>query len=181
MSKILRESLIRKNRHMYTSALKAVERVMGEEFQRSEKFRKIRSMILTVGNEIARSVETELDQYAIVVKDGAAPMVTSASEFIKSLLPQIKFESRQNMDGGFVPTMTIAVKDGDADLSLLIEVLGCGMVVKHGGKSVFEVCGVRDCSKIIPVLEQFMQRVPNPLSYRQWVQDVYDGYRDGVN
>jgi len=179
MSKILKESLIRKNRHMYTSALKAIERVMGDRFQEGEDFKKIRSMILTVGNEISRSIDTEIDQYAIVVKDGAAPRVTSASEFIKSLLPRVKFTSRQNTDGTRVPSMVIETKDDGLDLSLLREVLGCGMVVRKGSAKVFEVCGARDCSQIIPIFEQFMQKVPNPLSYRQWVNDVYEGYRNG--
>jgi len=177
MNKILKDSLIRKNKHVYTNALKAIENVMGEDFTNTNKFRKIRSIILTVGNEVSRSIDTELDQYACVMREGVAPVAICAGEYIKSLLPNIKFERKAFAGGEFQPTMTIVAKNADDDLSLLREILGCGIVFREKGLSVCQTCGVRDCMKVIPILNQFMFKLSSNGSYVKWVEDVQKSYR----
>jgi hypothetical protein len=178
MNKILKDSLIRKNRHLYTNALRAVENIMPQEFQATEQFKKIRSVILTVGNEIGRSIETELDQYAIVMLDGDAPTQICASEYIKSLLPQVKFTTKVGTEGS-LPIVTIVAREDADDLSLLREILECGAVSRVQGRSVCEVIGVRDCLRILPIFERFMNKLPNNNSYHKWVTAVLDGYRCG--
>lgn len=188
MSKVLKDSLIRKNRHMYKTALNAIERVMGKDFRFTEQFNAVRNLILNTGNEIERSISSELDQYAIVLKDGATPAKISAGEYVLSLLPNIEFSRIENEDHS-VPTMKMTLSRYDSEthrheegnLSLLREILGCGIAAKDKKMNpVFEVVGVADCLKVIPVMTEVIRKAPPKYrqAYNQWVQGVYSDYRE---
>lgn len=179
MSKVLKDSLVRKNRHMFKTALNAVERVMGQDFRETEKFNAIRNLILNAGNEIERSIKSELDQYAIVLKDGSPPAATTAGEYIRQVLPNIEF-SRVDSVRGNVPRMKIKLCDKDGDLSLLREILNCGIVsCDRQGYPVFDAVGVADCLKLIPVMNEVLYNAPPKYRqiYNQWVQGVYSDYK----
>jgi len=176
MNKVLKDSLVRKNRQMYKTALRAIERVMGPEFTRSDKFSAIRSTILTAGNEVERSISTEVDQYAIVLKDGETPAAVSASEYIISMVPQIKF-GLEVQAGGSVPFLRLISKDVKEDLSLLREIFGAGIVSRQNGYPLFEVRGTTDCMKVKPVMDEIMKRLKNPSDYVEWVESLYALYR----
>lgn len=171
MNKVLKDSLVRKNRQMYKTALRAVERVLGNEFTKTPKFAAIRSMILTAGNEIERSILTEVDQYAIVLKDGEAPAAVSASEYIMSMVPKIKF-GLENRSSGTVPFLRLISNNENEDLSLLREIFGAGLVSRHNGYPLFEVRGTVDCMKIKPVMDEIMKRLHNPRDYTEWVESL---------
>ena len=175
MNKVLKDSLIRKNRQMYKSALRAIERVMGNEFIRSKEFAAIRNMILTAGNEIERSISTELEQYATVLKDGESPKAVSASEYILSLVPDIKFGIEQTEDTR-TPFLRLVAKDEREDLSLLREIFDVGIVSRQNGYPRFEVRGIQDCMTVKPVMDEIMKRFHHPADYIEWTQSLFALY-----
>jgi len=178
MNKILKDSLVRKNRQMYKSALRAIERVMGSGFVGGKQFTAIRSMILTAGNEIERSISTEVDQYAIALKDGAAPAAISTSEYIISMVPNIKFGLDQRKQG-VVPFLKLVAKDENEDLSLLREIFEAGIVSRENGYPLFEVRGIADCMKVKPVMDEIMKRLQSPQDYTDWAGSLYNLYSVG--
>jgi hypothetical protein len=177
MNKVLEDSLLRKNKQVYKSALNAVERVMGRDFTSSREFRAIRNMILTVGNEVERSIKTELDQYAIVVKDGPEPAAISASEYILSLVPELKFgiDVREH---GEVPFIKLKARQENDNFDLVREILGRGIIARANNYQVFEVRGVSDCLEVLPILTQIMARFGHSQEFGGWVQKVYSLYQD---
>lgn len=175
MNKVIKDSLVRKNRQMYKGALRAIEKVMGTQFQRGDQFAAMRSMILTIGNEIERSITAEVDQYAIVLKDGDAPAAVSTSEYIISMVPQIRFGLEQGCEGN-VPFVRLISRDADEDLSLLREILGAGIVLRHHGYPTYEARGIADCMKIKPVLDEVMKRLQSPPDYLEWVKSLFTLY-----
>jgi len=175
MNKVLKDSLVRKNRQMYKTALRAIEKVMGPGFVGNKQFTAMRSMILTAGNEIERSIKTEVDQYVIVLKDGETPVAVSTSEYIISMVPQIKFGIDQRL-GKIVPFLKLVSQDEEEDLSLLREIFETGIVSRQNGYPCFEVRGTVDCMQAKPVMDEIMKRLQNPPDYVEWVESLHALY-----
>ncbi len=172
---VLRRSLERRIRHVFTTALKEIERNCPGTTQTSG-WGVARNNILTVGNDASRATVAELNDYVIHQKGIS---IDKSNDDIKIHLEKSGLTLFQNIEFLEDPIgfRVYASTDNKKTLEQLRNHIDSGIIYFSDPHFVYYIRGLDDCvNKLIPVLDKLKWVQGLSRNYNDWRAKVVNAY-----